>query len=32
MPPRRRERPIHDPVVEREMCQLRAKLDAMEME
>jgi hypothetical protein len=30
MPPRRRERPIIDPVVEREMHELRAKLDSME--
>jgi hypothetical protein len=30
MPPRRRDRPMPDPVVEREMCELRVKLDAME--
>jgi hypothetical protein len=30
MLPRRRDRPMPNPVVEREMCELRAKLDAME--
>jgi hypothetical protein len=30
MPPRRRDRPMPDPTVEREMCELRARLDAME--
>jgi hypothetical protein len=30
MPPRRRDRPMPDPAVEREMCELRARLDAME--
>jgi hypothetical protein len=30
MLPRRRERPIPDPAVEREMRELRARLDAME--
>jgi hypothetical protein len=30
MPPRRRERPIPDPAVEREMHELHARLDAME--
>jgi hypothetical protein len=30
MPPRRRENPMPDPLVEREMCELRARLDAME--
>jgi hypothetical protein len=30
MPSRRRDRPMPDPVVEREMCELRARLDAME--
>jgi hypothetical protein len=30
MPPRRRDRPIPDPAVEREMCELRARLDVME--
>jgi hypothetical protein len=30
MPPRRRERPMPDLAVEREMCELRASLDAME--
>jgi hypothetical protein len=30
MPPRRRDRPMHDPAVEREMCELHARLDAME--
>jgi hypothetical protein len=30
MPPRRRERPMLDPEVKREMCELRARLDAME--
>ena len=28
--PRRRDRQITDPVVEREMCELHARLDAME--
>jgi hypothetical protein len=32
MPPRRRERPIPDPTVEREMRELSARHDAMEME
>jgi hypothetical protein len=31
MQPRRRERPIPDPAVEREMCKLHARLDAMEI-
>jgi hypothetical protein len=30
MPPRRRDRPMPDPAVEREMRELRARLDAME--
>jgi len=30
MLPRRRDRPMPDPAVEREMCELRARLDAME--
>jgi hypothetical protein len=30
MPPRRRDRPMPNPAVEREMHELRAKLDAME--
>jgi hypothetical protein len=30
MPPRRREREMPDPAVEREMHELRARLDAME--
>ena len=30
MPPRRRERAMLDPAVEREMHELRARLDAME--
>jgi hypothetical protein len=30
MPPRRRERAMPDPAVEREMHELRARLDAME--
>jgi hypothetical protein len=30
MPLRRRDRPMSDPVVEREMHELRARLDAME--
>jgi hypothetical protein len=30
MPPRRRDRPMPDPIVEREMHELRARLDAME--
>jgi hypothetical protein len=30
MPLRRRDRPMPNPVVEREMCELRARLDAME--
>jgi hypothetical protein len=30
MPLRRRDRPMLDPVVEREMCELHARLDAME--
>jgi hypothetical protein len=30
MPPRRRDRPMPDPAVEREMHELRARLDAME--
>jgi hypothetical protein len=30
MPPRRRDRPLPDPTVEREMSELRARLDAME--
>jgi hypothetical protein len=31
MPPRRRDRPMHDPAVEREMCKLRAMLHAIEL-
>ena len=31
MPPRRRDRPMPDPTVEREMCELCARLDAMEI-
>jgi hypothetical protein len=31
MPPRRRDRPMPDPAVEREMCELCARLDAMEI-
>jgi hypothetical protein len=31
MPPRRRDRPMPDPVVEREMRELRARLDSMEI-
>jgi hypothetical protein len=31
MPPRRRDRPMHDPAVEREIRELRARLDAMEI-
>jgi hypothetical protein len=31
MPLRRRDRKIPDPSVEREMCDLRARLDAMEI-
>jgi hypothetical protein len=27
---RRRDRPMPDPAIEREMCELRARLDAME--
>jgi hypothetical protein len=30
MSPTRRDRPMPDPVVEREMCELRARLDAMD--
>jgi hypothetical protein len=30
MPPRKRDRPMPDPAVEREMCELHARLDAME--
>jgi hypothetical protein len=30
MPPRRRDRKMLDPAVEREMCELRARIDAME--
>jgi hypothetical protein len=30
MSPRRRDRPMHDPAVEREMRELHARLDAME--
>jgi hypothetical protein len=30
MPPRRRDRQLPDPAVEREMCELHARLDAME--
>jgi hypothetical protein len=30
MPPRRRDRPMPNPAVEREMRELRARLDAME--
>jgi hypothetical protein len=30
MPLRRRYRPMPDPAVEREMCELRARLDAIE--
>jgi hypothetical protein len=32
MPPRIRERAIHDPAVEREMCELGVRIDAMETE
>jgi hypothetical protein len=31
MPPRRRDRPMPDLAVEREMCELCARLDAMEI-
>jgi hypothetical protein len=31
MPLRRRDRKIHDPAVEREMCELHSRLDAMEI-
>jgi hypothetical protein len=31
MSSRRRDRPMPDPIVEREMCELHARLDAMEM-
>jgi hypothetical protein len=30
MPPRRRDKPMPDPAMEREMRELRARLDAME--
>jgi hypothetical protein len=30
MPPRRREREMPDPAVEREMCELHARINAME--